>query len=188
MAESYRDPLLTFMKKGEIILHPTDTIWSLCWSFENKEALDKILSVKSPSQEDPIVLLASDIDMVKKHAERIHPRVETLIGLHSRPLSIIYPGLTRLPEHFNEFKDRIAMRIVRHLQLHQLVCMLEDPIATISTRLSGKDFPIDFLDIDPKILSLADRRIGESDAQADKRAPSVVASYDENGELLFIRD
>ena len=59
------EPALEVLRKGGIILYPTDTIWGLGCDATNPEAVDKIFRIKQrPAIKSLIVLLADERDLI----------------------------------------------------------------------------------------------------------------------------
>ena len=51
------------LRKGGIILYPTDTVWGIGCDATNQEAVAKVYEIKKREDSKSLVLLASDIDM-----------------------------------------------------------------------------------------------------------------------------
>ena len=92
------DETAAILEQGKTILYPTDTIWGLGCDATNGEAVRKIFEIKQRSPEKAFILLVDSIDMLKRYVKEIHPRVETLLVYHKRPLTLIYKEAQNLPE------------------------------------------------------------------------------------------
>ena len=62
---------LDVLKKGGVILYPTDTVWGLGCDATNPEAVAKIYEIKHRSDSKALVLLASDMDMICRFVKEI---------------------------------------------------------------------------------------------------------------------
>ena len=51
------------LRKGGIILYPTDTVWGIGCDATDAEAVARIYALKQRSDSKSLVLLASDVDM-----------------------------------------------------------------------------------------------------------------------------
>ena len=58
---------LDVLKKGGVILYPTDTVWGLGCDATDPEAVEKIYRIKNRPDSKSLVLLASDLDMVARY-------------------------------------------------------------------------------------------------------------------------
>jgi L-threonylcarbamoyladenylate synthase len=80
------------LKRGGIILYPTDTIWGIGCDACNEEAVRKVLALKKRNEAKSLILLASDLDMVARYIDIIPPIAIDLVEVNDAPMTIIYPG------------------------------------------------------------------------------------------------
>lgn len=187
--DNYLDTVSIHLSNHEIILHPMDTVWSFCWNVNDLNSFEKLTRVKPVQKEDPVILLVSSIDMLKKYVREVHPRIETLLSLHRRPVSIRYPDVIQIPPHLLDQKGRAIFRVVRHLSLCQIIDELNMPIASYSAWDRDSEFPIDYLQVNPSFLDIAHYTSSlKPGSNLEDRGPSVIAKYDKKGELDFIRE
>ena len=83
---------LEVLRKGGIVLYPTDTVWGLGCDATNPEAVAKIYALKHRSDSKSLVLLASDVDMICRYVRESPEMAVQLIEVNDRPMTIIYPG------------------------------------------------------------------------------------------------
>lgn len=83
---------LDVLKRGGIILYPTDTIWGIGCDACNEEAVRKVLALKKRNEAKSLILLASDLDMVARYIDIIPPIAIDLVEVNDAPMTIIYPG------------------------------------------------------------------------------------------------
>jgi L-threonylcarbamoyladenylate synthase len=114
MVQNYNaEPIVTTLENGGLILYPTDTIWAIGCDATNEQAVERVIALKQWDYSAPLVLLASSIEMVKHYVKRVHPRVETLLAFHTRPLSIVYDKGINLPKNVLGSDGSVAFRIPR---------------------------------------------------------------------------
>jgi L-threonylcarbamoyladenylate synthase len=81
---------LRVLKRGGLLLYPTDTIWGIGCDATNEEAVEKVYTVKErPANKSLIVLIAEERDLVKYVA---NPDLRVFDYLHhlEKPTTIIY--------------------------------------------------------------------------------------------------
>ena len=78
------------MTDGGVILYPTDTIWGIGCDATKAEAIDKIYDLKQRERSKPFIILVDSVSMLKKYVAHLHPRLETLLFHHLRPLTIVF--------------------------------------------------------------------------------------------------
>lgn len=185
-ADKMHDVIRVLENEG-VIVYPTDTIWSIGCSIFCKSALERIHKLKGRSHKDPFVLLCSNLEMLKKYVNRIHPRVETLLTYHERPLTIVYPEARNLPQHAIAANGSVAIRITTEPFSRTIIELLGCPIVSTSASFSDGIFPSSFEDIGTEILQEADYVCYHNRHLKSNKEPSIIASYDKKGELYFIR-
>lgn len=187
MTKNYPSHLLQFFEDKKIGLIPTDTLWCLCWPMSKVAAIQRVIASKSLKPEDPFIFLMSDLDMLKHYVSRLHPRVETLLSLHRRPLSIVYPEIQNVPEDYYPYRDALAFRVVGGHPIREIIHELREPLVCINAGSSTK-FALDYLDILPNIMDLADFQLPNAQDFRTSDGPSVIATYNRKGDLEFIRE
>jgi len=180
--------ILNILNDGGIILFPTDTIWGLGCRVDNIDAVKRIFAIKKRDFSKPFPLLVDSIEMLKNYVERIHPRIETLLTYHQYPLTMIYPQAKNLGTPAIHESGSVAIRLVQDEFCALLIKELGVPIVATSANYSGDPFPANFDEINPKILKEVDLVIQHRQNEKIKGQPSVIANYDEAGNLNFIRN
>lgn len=130
--------IISVLKKGGVILAPTDTVWGLMCDFENQSALDKMLRLKH-SKSRPIALLYDDWRKLElsgcvipeyaiKLASKFWPGAMTLV-LKSTSSRI----------HFVSGSDgSIGIRIPNVAELLELIHEFGKPLAATSANFTGQ--------------------------------------------------
>lgn len=173
---------------GLITLLPTESLWGLSCDAYNLDAIDKISKLKNRKAGHPYVLLVSSIEMLNAHIEMMHPRVETLLSLHRKPLTLIHVSKT-LPEHLITEDNTVAIRVTQNPICCGIIDVLERPLVSTSANITGQDVPIYFNEIDKAIKEGVDFIPTYPNSVINRKLEmaSVIASYDSDGELDFLR-
>lgn len=178
--------ILNILAEGKVILYPTDTIWGLGCDINCLEAIYKIYKIKKRPLEKPFIVLVSDIEMLKEYIVDIHPRVETLLLYHTRPLTIIYKKAKNVPDILT-MKGSIAIRIVKDPVIANLIKEYGKPLVSTSANISDEPFPSDFKTISPKIKKEVDYIFKYKQNDTSPVPPSVIATFNKKGKLKFLR-
>ncbi len=178
------------VKAGNVLLHPTDTVWGLAAIMSDRDAVNKIYEIKHRPRSKPLLLLVDNIERLKKYVLKLHPRIETLLSYHVRPLTIIYDKSRDIPDYLTAEDGSIAIRIVRDLACQKLIKDIDAPIVSTSANLAGDGTPSSFDSISPRILNAVDIlfrpdiSIHKSNGQS-----SVIVRLDrDTEELIFLRE
>ena len=186
--DNYLQEAITTLKAGGTILFPTDTIWGLGCDATNEEAVKKIYKIKNRPQDKPLILLASSIEMIKTYVKSIHPKIETLLLYHSRPLTVIYENARNLPSILLPKDKSIGIRIPQDEFCRKLIESYGKPLVSTSANISSQPYPNSFGEIQSNILKNVDHIVALRQQEKSNSKPSVIIKLDQKGELLFLRD
>lgn len=175
------------LNDGKTVLCPTDTIWGLSCDAFNEDATLNIFKIKNRDPNKKCILLVNSIDQLKLIVDSVHPRIETLIDLCKRPLTIIYKAHANLPGHLPANDGTIAVRVIRDHILSDLLDIFKKPLISTSANKQGQPFPENFSMIDTDIVNEVDYTFQEGRKFNGKTSPSVIIKYNEEGELFFLR-
>lgn len=176
------------LDKGEIILYPTDTIWGLGCDATNVQAIKKIYKIKKRSLDLPLIILVDSIAMLKEYVPNVHPRIETLLALHKRPLTIVHPKCQNLPQELRGKFSSIGVRVAKDPFCISLIRQLGKPIVSTSANKSQEPYPRNFGEITSEIFKEVDYVVRYRQNEIEHGEPSVIARYNEEGELDFLRE
>jgi len=115
----------SILKNGDTILIPFDGIWGLSCDARDENAVNRINDhIESHDQTFKEIIVA-DIPMLKKYVPRLHPRVETLLYYHRRPIRV------RCSQNVLPQKKQY-MRIVKDAVSRVLLHELDFPLYFVS--------------------------------------------------------
>lgn len=179
---------LQVLRSGGLLLYPTDTVWSVGCDATDASALCRLRSLKSIDQHECLELLVDSPKMLKQYIAHFHPRIETLLHFHSRPITVRYDRGRNLPNEALDQEGGIAIRIVQDEYCQTLIRKLGHPVVALPADLQPQAFPANFGAISSDIIEQVDyivhhRRNDKSIAQ-----PSVMVQLGHKDELEFLRE
>jgi len=178
------------LNEGGVILHPTDTVWGIGCDPFNEDAIKRVQKLKNRPDEQPFILLVHSLEKLREYVPLIHPRIETLLSLHQRPLTIVYPDAENLAPPLVNKKGEVAMRIVKTGPCHSILKTFDKPMLSTSANTHGNPTPSFFGEVTSDIIRGCDFTFpcDKNEKNGREQVPSVIATYNEkNGELEFIR-
>ena len=181
------DQAVFVLKNEGVILYPADTIWGIGCDALKESAIHKIYDIKGRQNQKPFIILVSDLDQLYEVASTVHPRIDTLLHFHERPLTVIYPGAKEAYRHLVAADGSIAVRVVKSGFCHELLSAYQSPLVSTSANHSGDPPPVKFGSISSHIISQVDFAVPAFAEKDITGTPSAIARYDENGELEFLR-
>ncbi|WP_185851131.1 L-threonylcarbamoyladenylate synthase [Blattabacterium cuenoti] len=150
------------LKKGKILLYPTDTVWGLGCDAFNIKSVKKIYEIKNRCFSKPMILLVEKIDRLSKLVENIPDFIKKII-LHKnqnkrKPLTIVYNNPKKIISKFllNKKDNTLAIRLTVDPFCSALIRCLNKPIISTSANLSGDSTPKSFEEISHSILENID--------------------------------
>jgi len=181
------DQTAAILRSGKTILYPTDTIWGLGCDATNSYAVDRIYEIKQRSKDLPFVLLVDSIEMLKKYIKNLHPRVETLLVHHKRPLTLIYNNPVNLPAFVLAKDESVGIRIVMDDFCKSVIKKIGRPIVSTSANISTQAAPKFFREISQEIINAVDYTVPYRQHEDKHANASIIATFNSEGELIIIR-
>lgn len=181
------EDIIEVLNNNGVIIYPTETIWGIGCRADNRDAIAKIFNIKKRDISKPLSVLVSSIDMLTNTVEHVHPRIETLLLHHTKPLTLIYKKAKSILPPVAHASGSLGVRLTTDPFCRTLIDALGVPLVSTSANYSGKDFPASFRDIDKRMLKEVDYVVKHRQDDLTKADPSVVAMFNQEGDLEFIR-
>jgi L-threonylcarbamoyladenylate synthase len=178
---------LESLKKGEVILYPTDTIWGLGCDATNRAAVEKIFGIKSRDESKSLLILVNSISMAERYVNEIPEIAYELTSVSDTPLTIIYPSGKNLAQGVCSEDGSVGIRICLDDFCNQLIERFRKPIVSTSANFSGKPAPGNFSEIDDGVISLVDYVVRHRQDDRQKHTSSPVIKLDSKGNIKIIR-
>ena len=174
------------LELGQTILYPTDTIWGIGGDALNPLVYEKIFQIKARPATKSFILLVDSIEMLYQYVDKIHPRIDLLLSLYEKPLTIIYQNIKSLPDAAI-LNNTVAMRICKDPFCNSLIKTFGRPIISTSANISGQSPAQSYQQISSDIKSQIDYIVKHRQAENISSGPSALAKYNDEGELEFLR-
>ncbi|WP_185876979.1 L-threonylcarbamoyladenylate synthase [Blattabacterium cuenoti] len=146
------------LKKGKILLYPTDTIWGLGCDAFNIQAIKKLYQIKNRSLSKPMIILVENMDRLCNLVGKISNFVGKIIinNKKRKPITIIYDNVSNVIFNLLNGVNTLAVRLTYDPFCVCLIKNLNKPIISTSANLSGFPSPKSFSDISSFILKKID--------------------------------
>ncbi len=177
---------LNTLKKGGLILYPTDTVWGIGCDATNFEAVEKIVKLKKRVEKKSMICLVSDFKMLNQYIEEIPEVTYDIIKYAIKPTTIIYDRPLHVAENLIANDNSLAIRVVREGFSNQLIRKFKKPIVSTSANLSGKTAPNNFQEINKAILEGVDYVVNLPDIKKSVK-PSSIIKISDGGAVQIIR-
>jgi len=174
------------LELGQTILYPTDTIWGIGGDALNPLVYEKIFQIKARPATKSFILLVDSIEMLYQYVDKIHPRIDLLLSLYDKPLTIVYQNIKSLPDAAI-LNNTVAMRICKDPFCNSLIKTFGRPIISTSANISGQKPAHSYNQISSDIKSQIDYIVKHRQSENISSGPSALAKYNDGLELEFLR-
>lgn len=127
-----------YILKGEVIAHPTETIYGLAADVFNRKAVKKIYDLKARDYGLPISILVASVAMLRELVIKIPERSEVLMRrFWPGPLTILFEVNDSFPKSLVTNTGKVGVRVSSHPIAAALANCVGRPLTTTSANLSG---------------------------------------------------
>lgn len=132
------DKASQYILNGEVIAHPTETIYGLAGDVFSKKAVKKIYDLKMRDYGLPIAIIVANMTMLRELVAFIPERAEVLMRrFWPGPLTILFEVKDSFPKSLVTNTKKVGVRISSHPITSALVNRCGRPITTTSANRSG---------------------------------------------------
>ena len=189
---------LDVLKRGGLILYPTDTVWGIGCDATNAEAVARVYKIKQRDDSKALICLVDSDARMQRYIRNV-PEVawqlidslnspkELLGNCNSRPTTLILDGAINLAPNLIAEDGSIGIRITNEPFSKELCYRFQKAIVSTSANISGEPAAQNYCDIDPRILDAVDYVCWSRRQEHKPHTPSAIIRLKENGEVTIIR-
>ena len=131
---------ISVIKRGGVIVYPTDTIYGLGCDATNAKAVERIFEIKHRSEQNPALILASNLRMVNSLVRDIQESALVLMkNFWPGPLTIIFKAREQMNPLLVSSDGKIGIRIPKNNFCMYSIKILRKPIVSTSANISGQE-------------------------------------------------
>lgn len=177
---------IAVLKKGGLILYPTDTVWGIGCDATNPDAVDKVFKLKQRSDEKSLICLVHDFKMLNEYVENVPEVAYDILKFAKKPTTIIYDDPIRVAENIIAADNSLAIRVTKDEFCKKMIQRFRKPLVSTSANISGEKTPQSYAEIDPLILEGVDYVVN---LQHEKKSgkPSAIIKLKNDGSVKVIR-
>lgn len=172
-----------FLRKGKVIVYPTETAYGIGCDLTNVDAIKKIYKIKKRNVKKKMSVIVSDVTMAEKFGNL--KKVDRILinEFMPGPLTLIVPKRKNFPDIANvEFVFRISSnKIAKNLSKK-----LGRPIVASSANYSGEKTNYKIKEVIKDFNNKVDLIIDEGNLK--KKEVSTIAKFDENKKIKILRE
>ncbi len=179
---------LNVLRKGGIILYPTDTIWGIGCDATNEEAVQKIYTLKRREDNKSMLVLIDRANRLYQYVNEVPDIAWEIIEAAVSPLTIIYPAAKNLAKNLIAEDNSIGIRITQDDFCRQLIQRFKKPVVSTSANISSESAPQNYTGIKDEIKKQVDYIVRWNQKDNTPKKPSGIIKLGINGEIKVIRE
>lgn len=126
------------VRKGGVIVYPTDTCYGIGCDATNPKAIEKIFRIKEREKNKPLPLIASSIQMIEKYVFLEERAIKLFFAFPGISVSLKKKG-SLIPDSVN--REKVAFRIPSNEISRKLSELSNKPLVSTSANRSGDNPP-----------------------------------------------
>ena len=190
------------MRKGGVILYPTDTVWGIGCDATNADAVKRVYEVKQRDDSKALICLVDSDARMQKYFRNVPDVAWQLIdsltatvpdGFPSgkapsaKPTTIILDGAINLAPNLIAEDGSLGIRITQEPFSKELCYRFQKALVSTSANISGEPAAQNYCDIDPRIIEQVDYVCWSRRQEHKPHTPSSIIRLREDGEVTIIR-
>lgn len=179
------------LRKGGVILYPTDTVWGIGCDATNAEAVKRVYEIKQRDDSKALICLVDSDARLQRYVRNV-PDVawqllDSLKDSDSKPTTLILDGAINLAPNLIAEDGSIGIRITQEPFSKELCYRFQKALVSTSANISGEPAAQNYCDIDPRIVEAVDYVCWSRRQEHKPHQPSSIIRLKENGEVNIIR-
>ena len=175
------------MRRGGIILYPTDTVWGIGCDATNAEAVAKVYNIKHRDDSKALICLVDSESRLQRYVRDIPNVAWDIFELSVKPTTIVLDNAVNLAPNLIADDGSIAMRITKEPFSKELCYRYQKAIVSTSANISGEPAAQNFCDISEEIINAVDYVCWTRRQEHKPHTPSSIIKLTTNGEVTIIR-
>lgn len=175
------------LRKGGVILYPTDTIWGIGCDATNSAAVKRIYEIKHRAENKAMLVLLDSMTELDKYVDNIPSMAYDLNELSEKPITIIYNNVTGVAPELLGDNHSVGIRISREPFTQELCRQLRRPIVSTSANVSGAPSAAFFAEISDEIKQAVDYIVSYRQDDTTPHQPSSVVMLSPDNVVKILR-
>ena len=175
------------MRKGGVILYPTDTVWGIGCDATNEEAVRKVYDIKQRDDSKALICLVDSDARLQRYVRDVPDVAWQIIDCCDRPTTLILDGAVNLAPNLIAEDGSIGIRITQEPFSKELCYRFQKAIVSTSANISGEPAAQNYCDIDPRVIEAVDYVCWSRRQEHKPHTPSSIIKLGHGGEVQIIR-
>jgi tRNA threonylcarbamoyl adenosine modification protein (Sua5/YciO/YrdC/YwlC family) len=129
------EKIVGILKKGGVVIYPTDTYYGIGCDIMNKKAIERIYQIKQRNKSKPFSFICSGLKNISHYAKVSNYAYKTMRRLLPGPYTFILEGSKLVPKIMLTQRKTAGIRVPNNSICLALVNALRNPIITTSATM-----------------------------------------------------
>lgn len=175
------------LRKGGIILYPTDTIWGLGCDATNEAAVRRIYEIKQRSDSKALICLVDSADRMQRYFRNVPDVAWDIVDLATEPTTLILDGANGVVSSLLAEDGSLGIRVTHEEFSRQICYRFQKAIVSTSANVSGEPSPRNFSEIPDIIKEQVDYIVSFRRGEKAPARPSRIIRLGIDGEVKILR-
>ena len=179
------------LRKGGVILYPTDTVWGIGCDATNAEAVKRVYDIKQRDDSKALICLVDSDNRLQRYVRNVPDvawqLIDSLKKSDARPTTLILDGAVNLAPNLIAEDGSIALRITQEAFSKELCYRFQKALVSTSANISGEPAAQNYCDIDPRIVEAVDYVCWTRRQEHKPHQPSSIIRLRQDGQVTIIR-
>lgn len=186
--EKELEAALDTLKRGGLILYPTDTVWGIGCDATDEKAVERIYELKRSENKHSMLVLCRDADMIVRYVDKAPGIAFEVMEMADKPLTLILDGAVGVASNLIPEEGTLGVRVPDHEFCRQLLRRFGKPIVSTSANVSGEATPMKGLaEVSREIIDGVDFVVNPRFQGRPTCKPSSIIAFGPRGEVKIIR-
>lgn len=192
------------LRKGGVILYPTDTVWGIGCDATNAEAVKRVYEIKQRDDSKALICLVDSDARMQRYFRNVPDvawqLIDSLKGVSddsvvgtkemppTKPTTIILDGAINLAPNLIAEDGSLGIRITNEPFSKELCYRFQKALVSTSANISGEPAAQNYCDIDPRIIEQVDYVCWSRRQEHKPHTPSSIIRLRADGEVTIIRN
>lgn len=175
------------LRKGGLILYPTDTVWGIGCDATNAEAVAKVFALKQRAEAKSMLVLVDSVTRAQRYVKDIPDVAYDMFEMADKPLTLILDNARGLADGLVAEDGSVGIRVTNEKFSHDLCYRFMKAVVSTSANISGHPAAAIYPEIEQEIIDGVDYVVRYRRNDTKKSKPSSIVKLKANGEVTVIR-
>lgn len=184
--EDLRQAVVT-LRRGGLILYPTDTVWGIGCDATNSEAVAKVFALKQRAEAKSMLVLVDSASRARNYVKEIPDVAYDMLDIADKPLTLILDNALGLAPNLIAEDGSVGIRVTNEKFSHDLCYKFMKAVVSTSANISGHPAAAIYPEIEQEIIDGVDYVVRYRRDDTKRSKPSSIVKLKADGQVTVIR-